>query len=64
MVLSIKGCNTNNMNRHVRTRHPGVYKSEVEKKKDSQESENLDMTWKKEIDSDKELDETIGTFIY
>ncbi|XP_032516074.2 uncharacterized protein LOC116769151 [Danaus plexippus] len=61
VVLSIKGCNTNNMNRHVRTRHPGVYKSEVEKKKDSQESENLDMTWKKEIDSDKELDETIDT---
>ncbi|CAG9580014.1 unnamed protein product [Danaus chrysippus] len=59
VVLSIKGCNTNNMNRHVRTRHPGVYKSEVEKKKDLQESENLDMTWKKEIDSDKELDETI-----
>ncbi|XP_073952633.1 uncharacterized protein [Choristoneura fumiferana] len=29
VVLSIKGCNTNNMNRHVRTRHPSIYKVEV-----------------------------------
>ncbi|XP_063541213.1 uncharacterized protein LOC134750046 isoform X2 [Cydia strobilella] len=29
VVLSIKGCNTNNMNRHVRTRHPDVYQVEV-----------------------------------
>ncbi|XP_063367503.1 uncharacterized protein LOC134655922 [Cydia amplana] len=29
VVLSIKGCNTNNMNRHVRTRHPNVYQVEV-----------------------------------
>ncbi|XP_068622506.1 uncharacterized protein [Battus philenor] len=33
VVLSIKGCNTNNMNRHVRTRHPSVYKSEIERKR-------------------------------
>ncbi|XP_061704408.1 uncharacterized protein LOC133515832 isoform X2 [Cydia pomonella] len=29
VVLSIKGCNTNNMNRHVRTRHPNIYQVEV-----------------------------------
>ncbi|CAB3235361.1 unnamed protein product [Arctia plantaginis] len=32
VVLSIKGCNSNNMNRHVRTRHPLVFKSEVTKR--------------------------------
>ncbi|CAH2040243.1 unnamed protein product, partial [Iphiclides podalirius] len=39
VVLSIKGCNTNNMNRHVRTRHPTVYKSEIERKKDSDQND-------------------------
>ncbi|XP_045767624.1 uncharacterized protein LOC123868953 isoform X2 [Maniola jurtina] len=42
-VLSIKGCNTNNMNRHVRTRHPVIYKTEVENKHD-------DTTTKSDID--------------
>ncbi|CAD0200261.1 unnamed protein product [Chrysodeixis includens] len=37
VVLSIKGCNSNNMNRHVRSRHPMVYKSEVTKR----ERENM-----------------------
>ncbi|XP_026730302.1 uncharacterized protein LOC113495654 isoform X2 [Trichoplusia ni] len=32
VVLSIKGCNSNNMNRHVRSRHPTVFKSEVTKR--------------------------------
>ncbi|KAJ8718879.1 hypothetical protein PYW07_016435 [Mythimna separata] len=32
VVLSIKGCNSNNMNRHVRSRHPTVFKSEVAKR--------------------------------
>ncbi|XP_075976525.1 uncharacterized protein LOC142976835 [Anticarsia gemmatalis] len=32
VVLSIKGCNSNNMNRHVRTRHPIVFKNEVTKR--------------------------------
>lgn len=32
VVLSIKGCNTNNMNRHVRTRHPQIYRKEVSKR--------------------------------
>ncbi|CAK1579128.1 unnamed protein product [Parnassius mnemosyne] len=41
VVLSIKGCNTNNMNRHVRTRHPSVYKSEIERKKDSDQIDNM-----------------------
>ncbi|XP_063893804.1 uncharacterized protein LOC110377185 isoform X3 [Helicoverpa armigera] len=32
VVLSIKGCNSNNMNRHVKSRHPTVFKSEVIKR--------------------------------
>ncbi|CAK1579127.1 unnamed protein product [Parnassius mnemosyne] len=67
VVLSIKGCNTNNMNRHVRTRHPSVYKSEIERKKDSDQIDNMS-----EIETpysigaedikanDKELDESYG----
>ncbi|CAH0673868.1 unnamed protein product [Spodoptera exigua] len=35
VVLSIKGCNSNNMNRHVRSRHPMVFKSEVTKREKS-----------------------------
>ncbi|XP_028174343.1 uncharacterized protein LOC135076973 [Ostrinia nubilalis] len=35
-VLSIKGCNTNNMNRHVRTKHPTVFQMEMDEKKDKQ----------------------------
>ncbi|KAI5646670.1 hypothetical protein NE865_00925 [Phthorimaea operculella] len=35
VVLSIKGCNTNNMNRHIRTRHPAIYKTEAAKKRSS-----------------------------
>ncbi|CAG4933990.1 unnamed protein product [Parnassius apollo] len=65
VVLSIKGCNTNNMNRHVRTRHPSVYKSEIERKKDS---DHLDIVSETEAPysigtedikvSDKEFDES------
>ncbi|CAH0399056.1 unnamed protein product [Chilo suppressalis] len=32
-ILSIKGCNTNNMNRHVRTKHPSVFEAEMSQKK-------------------------------
>ncbi|XP_013137652.1 PREDICTED: uncharacterized protein LOC106102657 isoform X1 [Papilio polytes] len=35
VVLSIKACNTNNMNRHVRARHPNIYKTEVGTRLDS-----------------------------
>ncbi|XP_046967229.1 uncharacterized protein LOC124535174 isoform X2 [Vanessa cardui] len=59
VVLSIKGCNTNNMNRHVRTRHPSVYKSEVEKKKDLTDIDQLEVSWKKDEESDKDLDESL-----
>ncbi|KAG6441711.1 hypothetical protein O3G_MSEX001999 [Manduca sexta] len=40
VVLSIKGCNTNNMNRHVRTRHPHVFKKEITQR-DTSESFDL-----------------------
>ncbi|CAH2085769.1 unnamed protein product [Euphydryas editha] len=59
VVLSIKGCNTNNMNRHVRTRHPSVYKSEVDKKKDFTDIDQLDTSWKKDDENDKDLDESL-----
>lgn len=35
-VLSIKGCNTNNMNRHVRTKHPTVYQLEMDEKRQAE----------------------------
>ncbi|KAJ0177662.1 hypothetical protein K1T71_006535 [Dendrolimus kikuchii] len=31
VLLSIKGCNTNNMNRHIRTRHPVEFSREISK---------------------------------
>ncbi|XP_041988844.1 uncharacterized protein LOC121740258 isoform X2 [Aricia agestis] len=37
VVLSIKGCNSNNMNRHIRSRHPVIYGSELEMKIKSDE---------------------------
>ncbi|XP_039750847.1 uncharacterized protein LOC120627068 [Pararge aegeria] len=52
VVLSIKGCNTNNMNRHVRTKHPSVFKAEVENKhEDSSKCDMdclVDVGWKKD----------------
>ncbi|KAM3967106.1 uncharacterized protein ACR2FA_011955 [Aphomia sociella] len=43
IVLSIKGCNTNNMNRHIKTKHPGVFQSEISVKKDHSK-DDLDQT--------------------
>lgn len=60
VVLSIKGFNSNNMNRHVRSRHPSVYKAEV-MKKDTSELEH-EVSWKNEDESDKDVDESISKY--
>lgn len=52
------------MNRHVRTRHPSVYKSEVEKKKDISEIEHVEVPWKIEEESEKDFDESIGKCLF
>ncbi|CAG9787384.1 unnamed protein product [Diatraea saccharalis] len=53
-ILSIKGCNTNNMNRHVRTKHPSVYQTEMLEKK------NLEMDSSVEIEHSS-MSEDIST---
>ncbi|XP_034828444.1 uncharacterized protein [Maniola hyperantus] len=65
-VLSIKGCNTNNMNRHVRTRHPGIYKAEIENKHDDTTTkcdidfvDFVDLGQKKNDDFIKTKDDTL-----
>ncbi|XP_059053511.1 uncharacterized protein LOC131847853 isoform X2 [Achroia grisella] len=44
IVLSIKGCNTNNMNRHVRTKHTDVYEAEMFIKKDKSKDDDYDQS--------------------
>ncbi|XP_045449504.1 uncharacterized protein LOC123658064 [Melitaea cinxia] len=62
VVLSIKGCNTNNMNRHIRTRHPSVYKAELDKKKVYSDIDQSDTSWKKEDESEKDLEQSLDLF--
>ncbi|XP_049870832.1 uncharacterized protein LOC126370128 [Pectinophora gossypiella] len=70
VVLSIKGCNTNNMNRHVRTRHPTIYKAEcMMKRAPSMEQIEADFTEvetpiavkTEEICSEKDFDDPFET---
>ncbi|XP_013184371.1 uncharacterized protein LOC106130146 isoform X2 [Amyelois transitella] len=51
VILSIKGCNTNNLNRHIRTKHVRAFQLETEGKKD-EESVLLEM--KEESYSEKD----------
>ncbi|XP_023944286.2 uncharacterized protein LOC112050279 isoform X2 [Bicyclus anynana] len=69
VVLSIKGCNTNNMNRHVRTRHPSIYKAEIETKHDDSiksdieimDPKDMDWTMKKDDNEDNTIrDDTLS----
>lgn len=55
------------MNRHVRTRHPSVYKSEIERKKDSDQidiTNEINTTYNIKTEdmkiNDKELDDAYG----
>ncbi|XP_053605164.1 uncharacterized protein LOC128672208 [Plodia interpunctella] len=55
-ILSIKGCNTNNLNRHMRTKHTKTFQLEMEGKKD--EDITIDMDSCKQEILDKDLTET------
>ncbi|XP_052748513.1 uncharacterized protein LOC116413807 [Galleria mellonella] len=56
IVLSIKGCNTNNMNRHVKTRHADVYDAEIYLKKDK--SKEVDFEQSEDMEAFKVMDDS------
>ncbi|GBP52288.1 hypothetical protein EVAR_9200_1 [Eumeta japonica] len=59
-ALSIKGCNTNNMNRHVRSKHPDIYKMETGKRYCSEQVSDIgseveipELNWPEDCDESK-----------